>query len=969
MGGKSSSQVVGYRYFASLAKFIGFRIEGLIGINFDNRKWIFYDGVGNAGNLIEVSAPELYGEAEGGVSGEIDVHVGEPSQGPNAHYQLHDPLISGFPYKSYLIFRGKEGSKHSFYHGNTNTMRDVLLWPKRTRIQNDGNPQWYEIDYSNPEKEIVVCEIDASTKYIPPADQTNAEFDVFYNRYSMFRGEVQPNFSTTVHKNIQLNNGGGVFYAAYSPGVGTDGSGQKQTYLRHNIRVSDPRILFDYKVTVKGYSESLSVSVGGARLVKEEIYGVVVDRHYEGKFSSSLNISGSTSGIGENGDTSLYIEVEVYNPRLAPPSQSLRYKGYDINPIHKIHEILTNPHPWGMGKPETDFNDENFRKAALSVWHESLGISWAIKDKDCLEAIEELCHHIEAGCRVNRQTGKYEMVLFRDDWFNEDEIHKVSQSKIKTMQLDVQNVDEIVNHVNVSFYDREQGKQGAFSISENGLIKTVGNIVSEDIEFPYFMEQRNAEIVANWKLKQFSTAAWKGTFTTGWREARKWNRYDLIRLPWSRKWQGTILVRIMKIGLGTSTNDEVTIDFVEVVPHSRMMNTTIVADQPTNVGALQPLPSDARVFELPYYLAVYSQGQRQVDEELAYDSDVGYVATIAAPVQSNSLNAAVYSNNAIPEGEFERVATVNYCEALVLDQAIGKTENIFVVKDTSHISTGQARRFTGADAETLILLNNELMSFISYNETTKVLTVKRGVLDVPVQSHTNGSKLYIFDLTDLAINGTKFVDGELVSSKVLTTTPSGVQSLDDTAEHLLLINARAIRPYPPANVKFNGSYWPETHVASNDLEVTWSHRNRQQQTGGTHVDWYANSVTAESGVTYSLELSTVDGVLLIETGINADNFTIPSDKFEPNKAHKLTLWAVRDGYESLYKVEHNFFVESVSLILTANVTSNSAYGNTLPEAGILVEVDTSLTAKMRFDGTNITGKAEPGSVITIEVDD
>jgi hypothetical protein len=28
------------------------------------------------------------------------------------------------------------------------------------------------------------------------------------------------------------------------------------------------------------------------------------------------------------------------------------------------------------------------------------------------------------------------------------------------------------------------------------------------------MNRRNAELVANWKLKQLSTPAWKGSFTT-----------------------------------------------------------------------------------------------------------------------------------------------------------------------------------------------------------------------------------------------------------------------------------------------------------------------------------------------------------------------------------------------------------------------------------------------------------------------
>jgi len=146
------------------------------------------------------------------------------------------------------------------------------------------------------------------------------------------------------------------------------------------------------------------------------------------------------------------------------------------------------------------------------------------------------------------------------------------------------------------------------------------------------MNMRNAEIVANWKLKLLSTGVYKGSFTTGWREARKWNRYDLIKLPWSKRWVGTILVRIMSINLGGPTNNEVSIDFIEVVPSTGMMNTTIVADDPID----KPLPPQScqyEPFEMPYYLAVMALGQRQVDDELTYENNFGLVGAVAEKPQ------------------------------------------------------------------------------------------------------------------------------------------------------------------------------------------------------------------------------------------------------------------------------------------------------------------------------------------------
>ena len=118
------------------------------------------------------------------------------------------------------------------------------------------------------------------------------------------------------------------------------------------------------------------------------------------------------------------------------------------------------------------------------------------------------------------------MVLFRDDWFEDDEIHTIAEIKIKSMQYEITNADEVINQVNVNFYDRANIKNSSFSISENGLIQTLGRVNAETLDFLYFMNMRNAEVVANWKLKQLSTGAFKGSFTTGWREARRMKNID-----------------------------------------------------------------------------------------------------------------------------------------------------------------------------------------------------------------------------------------------------------------------------------------------------------------------------------------------------------------------------------------------------------------------------------------------------------
>lgn len=896
--GKSSSQVVGYRYYAKFAAFIGNRIEKLLAINFDNRKWVIKDK-NDASSYLEVREGNLFGENEGGVSGVIDIHLGTSDQEPNATYKQYFSLVSGYPYQSYLIFRGlttilpfvnKEVTAPGFYLGNSGYMREMLLWVKRTRVRNDGRVQWYEVRDDG----AVVCEIDAT---LIPRDyldlvaqvQANPPQNKWYgtsNQDNQYREFTQKGLiGGYVHD----------FYSQYG-GYGKEGR-VKTTFPDLNGLVVEIEIWGDDGISFFDWKG------GGFILVREwSEHAYVTCRKYWIIFSPlspdkslSFGITDQIPG-GSNSNHKCIIWARlVQDPWSVSGGGGGSNEGVDINPIHKIREILTDD--TAMGKPEADINNVNFMKAADRIWNEGLGISWAIDEKSCIEAIEELCYHIEAGIRVNRQTGLYEMVLFRDDWFSEDEIHTIAENKIKDLSLEVMNSDDIVNQLNVTYYDRERIKNSTFSVYENGSILTMGHANAESVEFPYFMNMRNAEIVANWKLKQFSTPAWSGSFTTGWKDARKWNRYDLIRLPWSSKWNGTILVRIMKINLGNGTDNTVTIDFEEVIPYSGEMNTSIVVDTPVDAGPQPPQPNINAVFEAPYYLTVLRAGQTNADLELSNNPDIGYVAAIAAKPQSNSLNALLYTDGGM--GEFEQVSRLDYCDILQLDQPIIETTSSFVV-------TGSLTQT--ANSNNLILLNDELMGFVSFDAETKVLTVKRGALDAIPKKHSSGN-LFVFDLPDIAFDSTQYAQSEIIEAQVLTTTPSGIQELSETGEPVE-IQSRAIRPYPPANVKINGEYWPAE--IETDLVITWVDRNRVQQTGGEILGWFDGGVAIELGTQTHLILVQLDEnqTELATSNANltgATIYTMPISSMQADTRFvKVTLKTVRDGYECLQPFEHIF---------------------------------------------------------------
>ena len=866
MGG-SSSQTIGQRYFAKLTTFIGNPIEKLIGINFDNRGWIFKPD--NDETFLRVESPNLYGDKEGGVAGFIDIHTGTADQLPNTTYTADFPKVSGYPFQSYLLFRGlgrgvsaggvvgeiagiiakRHHYNKSFYHGNSGYMKEMLLWPMRIHVRNDGRPQWYD-------EKAEIVEI-PSVSFIDDL-------------------KFPANLATT---------------------DGTAGITLSGGFTEKDVLVVEKPKGLTYKAWSNWETDIPSGNSWSNEITVTSNEGV--SKFWEGYFETEDEAEEYASNhyFTLTGSTSYKFWIDDIPPTDNRGGVSLRvYKGgiSDLNPIHKIREVITDD--TAMNKPESDVNDTNFKKAADVLHQEKLGISWSVTEKSCLEAINEICGHIEAGVRMNRQTGLYEMVLFRDDWFDEDEIHTLPANKIKSMHLDgAVSADELINKLNVSYYNREAIKNSSFSIAENAAIRNLnGHENSEEVKFPYFMNQRNAAVVTQWKLKQMSSPVWQGTLTTGFYEARKWNRYDLLRLEWPRKWAGTILVRIMKINLGKGA--DVSIDFVEVVPYSRDLSSSIVIDTPVDTTPKPPQPALFKVFELSYLEAIQLNGQKAVDEALAYNPDAGYAAVIAKRPQTNSLNALMYTDTG---NDYERVGAIAYSETAELDQSISKTDTAFILKqvgDIDMVSTG-----------TQITVNHEIMVYQSYDEETGLLTVKRGALDTIPQNHLAGSVLYFAD-DFVTVDPTEYVTGEIINIKTLTTTPSGILSLDDVDAQQVKIQARAIRPYPPANVKINNVYWP-TEIET-DLVLTWVDRNRIQQTGGSILGWYETGVTIEANTQTHLTITQFDEDQIElatnnanVTGSTSYTFAISAMQAD-TRTVEIVIKTIRDGYECLNPFTH-----------------------------------------------------------------
>lgn len=885
MGG-SSKQTVGYKYFAGLQVVIGSCIEQILNINADNRGWIFnkpeeIEQIKNGDTSIAVNKPDLFGgdKQEGGWVGYVDIHTGRPEYlRQNEYLAAQDSeLVSAFPYLSYLVFRGNSLDKGFQLVSMSGMLKDVLYWPKRIHIKDDGSQQWYDAKSEVPSGDggndcyLVTGSYSHNGIYI--SNLGSIEPLHFINNSSSFRwaGSASrgpqafeyrffhaSSTDNTFSIKIQLNAGAGIPELALMGRVVLAEGGIN--VIKNNDNSSFWNYIIEYTfIVAKG--PNIEHRVKFLYSYASEYTGL--DTYSDFYFEGPLGISYS-------------------NGYICPVDSG------DINVIHKIREIITDD--TAMNKPEAMINDANFIAAADRIWDEGLGVSGSFTEKSCKEAIDELLYHIEAGIRVNRQTGLYEIVLFRDDLLDLNNAQVFDKSNIKTFSIETANIDDVINSVNVNYYDRDNIKNSSFSLDELGSILS-NQSNTETLDFPYFMNRRNAELVGNWKLKQLSTPTRKGSFTTGKYDARKINRYDVVKLTWHNQNMIEVPIRIMKIGLGDGRDNTVTLDWVEVIPYSSIVFPTINVDPPTLV-VLPPQPNQSIAFEMPYFEAVQRFGQTQVDTELANNPDLGYLMVATKKPQNNSINALLFTDNGTG---YQQTSIVDYCPVVQLDQDISYLDTSFAVKIVSSISQ--------AEVGTLILCDQELMVYQNYDDVTKILTVKRAALDTVPKPHLQDAVFYFYDAFS-AFDSEQYVLSEVIDAKVLTTTPSGIQNLDDATALPVEFNARMTRPYPPGNFKINNQYFPLGVIGP--ISLSWSSRNRLQQTGGDVLGFQDGSVTPEEGTTYNVyAYNNATGELKYSaTGITTLTHVIVVTALLGVSTVRLEVFSVRDGYTSYQVHSH-----------------------------------------------------------------
>ncbi len=859
MGGSSKAQTVGYRYYAGVhMDFCHGPIDKLIEICVDKKTaW-----TGNStGGEITINAPSLFGDdsREGGISGTLDFLPGGPAQGQSSYLVgILGALVPAFRETAGVVLK-------QMYLGLNPYLKQWSFRAQRIHKTDDGATQWYD--------EKAQINIGALTFAV----------DDVWKYYNDPLGTGD--YSATGYDDSAWQVGEGMF--------GDDATGSpfpintfiactnvaQTLWIRRTVDFANPSALGD--IHVNCYFDDIPTLYWNGSAVS-----ITMDTTYTGHAVIPNNLINSSNAIAYKVRNTIMPHCHAGLAFSAPDAASFAA----MNPAHILRECLTNS-KWGMGYADEDIDDVSFEAGADTLYAEGMGMAILWDTQAAIEDFVDLVKkHIDAAVYVSRKTGKWTLKLIRNDYDVDDLITLDPSNVIKVTNFERAVVGELVTSVTVTYWNPTIKDKSTVTVADPALVQMQGNDNNFPVEYEGFPDGGLASRVAQRDLATLSAPLASCTVYAN-KTAKNLTIGDCFIFTWPKFQMSEVVMRITGIAYGDGKSNQIRIQCAQDVfdtPTSATISTTPPAW--TNpIGDPAPI-TERVVFEVPYLEMVQREGQSTIDGLLASNPDAGFVAAGIVRPAGGGLNARLYTDNG---SGFTDCGGIDFGPAAKLGEDIDLMATTFAITDPDL-----------ADSILLVTwfqMGTELMEIDAIDVDALTVTVKRGVLDTVPVAHTTGEIMIFWDQFAGA-DPVEYVASDEIDVKLLTVTGSGQLALGDAPTDTIVMDSRAIRPYPPGNLKINGTYFPAD--VSGDLVATYATRNRVQQTGSTLIGFTDGDVTTEVGVTYAWSIvGTVDAVeYASDDGITLSTFTIDAVDLATYPALlTITIWSERDTYESWQK--------------------------------------------------------------------
>ncbi len=602
----------------------------------------------------------------------------------------------------------------------------------------------------------------------------------------------------------------------------------------------------------------------------------------------------------------LYTGATITPPTSIPdPDAAAAQTGnVAMNPAHIIYQCLTDP-VWGMGYPTATIGP-SFEDAANTLFDEEFGLCLLWNKQEELGAfIRVVLDHIGAVLYADPKTGLFELKLLRADYDPEDLPVFGPAEIVEVQSFQRVGYGDTINEVTVVFRDVETNRDTPVTVQNLANVQAQGAVVSTTRQYPGLPNASLALRVAQRDLIAASTPLAKARITLN-REA--WNLVPgaVFKMNFPKLGLSSVVMRVLDIDYGTLADGAISAEVAEDV--FGLPASSYAAQEPIGWEEQDNEPAPIvhqEIIEAPYRGLV---GAMTVAELAAVDEDSAYLCALAARPSSTATGFTIYSR--VGAAEFLRRESGSFVPWGELDADIGHTDTALVLAtgaiDLQAVVLGSLAIIGSGPAAEWVRVD-------AINVDTRTLTVSRGMLDTVPAAHDAGAPVWMGD-GSLGAERVERLTAEDVDFRLLTRDGLGSLPLGAATTITLAGDQRQARPYPPGNLKINGVTYPAS--ASDALTITWSHRDRLQQTAD-FIEQTAGSIGPEAGTTYSAELlNAADVVIASASGLTGTSWA-PTITQGGTYNAKLRLWSVRGGLESWQRHAYTFSYTSAGVSIGA----------------------------------------------------
>ena len=870
MGGKSKKTIIGY-WYKWLAHFIFSKgpVDAVLELRAGDKT--MWSGRATGNTTLSINKPNLFGGVsasggQGGVQTDIDLMFGAADQAPNDYLgSVLGSRQTGHRRKLGIVLRGgKFGAFSSSPQTVSAKLERVLAdWPNDT--------PWY------PEKAVI--NIGAATWSYDDADW----------KYHVEDPGSTADYSAENFDDSSWNIGPGGFGSGDPGGgygVGTyipSGVLGKAIWIRRQI-ATQVGIAVDIDVY---HDDGAELWWNGAPVSLTDITYYHARATIPGADVGALNVVALkvTDGVPGGSATNIYAGISIAQTNGGVNA---------INPAHALY--LSIVHPDAQGEPVGSINDDSFRAAADRLYSESFGICTnRDPSKETPRQFQDRIGNLIGG-QVNqsRVDGLYYLDLVRDltdaeyaalPIITEDDVREFTQQP----NVIADSTNCIIGKwrdptTKADYTTRSLESPSAIRASGQRLLET-----KEYYELPY--EQLCLRVCQ--RDLNMSTLPRSHINLTCLRRVAALRPCQQFRLQMPSEGIADMLLVLAKIDRGDPNNGLVQIEALTNVVGLPREVYVAPSDSPWVPPDSTAVAATAQVLmEAPYIELVALLSNADL---AALPADAGYIATAAVrPVSgigyrlTTAAGAAAYVT--APDA-FDFVPSALMPSSGPADTVLTITDGV----DLDSVSIGDWS-----------LWDDEIVRVDALDATAGTIILGRGCADTVPAKHVPGSRLY-FVGQDAGVDRMQYAGGEIVHAKVLTQTISDVLSEADATELSVLLDDRAIRPYPPGLLRFDdvsttAQGYPAAMVGA--ITTHWAHRDRISQADQL-IDESAASVGPESGTTYTVRYYQPPGTLVnTESGITATAataYTFPADG-----QAQITVEAERSGYASWQAASHTF---------------------------------------------------------------